>query len=176
MTRTIAEIIGIACISVLGWFVYQKPIAGPVGAPQEATKAPEVAKAAKQEIKPAKVLAYSESAKQKIDVPEAAKKDPAIVVLDSSTIPASDHSMTFSETLNTTTGETTGYLTTDPYPWLAMENERHFTVAYGLKNGGVKAFRFQYTRELVQVKALHIGPLVTVDTDGHAFAGAAMRW
>jgi hypothetical protein len=176
MTRTLTEIIGIVCIAVLGWFVYQKPVSGPVGQPQEATKAPEVAKMSKDEIKPAKVLGYSQDAKQKVKIPESAKKDPAIVVLDSSTIPPSDHPITFTESLNINTGETTAHITTDPYPWLAMENEKRFTFAYGLKNGGVKAFRFQYSHELVQVNALHAGPLVTIDTDGKGFAGLAVRW
>jgi hypothetical protein len=176
MTRTLAEIIGIATIAVLGWFIYQKPVAGPVGQPQEATKAPEVAKVPKEEIKPAKVLVYSQNAKQKIKLPDSAKNDPAIAVLDSSTIPASGHSMTFTETFNTNTGDTVGYLTTDPYPWLAMESEKRFTVAYGIKNQGVKVFRFQYSQELVQIKAFHFGPMITLDSDGHGFAGLAGRW
>lgn len=176
MTRTLAEIIGIAVIAVLGWFAYQKPVSGPVGQPQEATKAPEVAKVAKEPIKPAKVLVYSPGAKQKTDIPQSAKKDPAILVLDSSTIPASDHSQTATEVLNKDTGDTITYLTTDPDPWLAIESEKRFTLAYGIKNQGAKVFRLQYAHELVQVKALHFGPLVTLDTDGQGFLGLAGRW
>jgi hypothetical protein len=176
MIITIERIIGISVIAVLGWFVYQKPVSGPVGQPQEANKAPDVSKVAKEEIKPAKVLAYSQNAKKKVKLPESAKKDPDIVVLDSSTIPASGHSMTFTETLNTSTGETTGYVTTNPYHWLAMENEKRFTVAYGIKNHGAKAFRFQYAHDGVQVKALHGGLLLSLDSDSAAFASIAVRW
>jgi hypothetical protein len=176
MTLTLERAIGISVIAVLGWYVYQKPVAGPIGQPQEATKAPEVAKVAKEPIKPTKVLVYGRDAKQKTDIPQAAKKDPAVAILDSSTIPASDHSQTVTEVLNTTTGDTITYRTIDPYPWLAMESEKRFTAAYGIKNQGVKVFRFQYAHELVQVKALHGGPMVTLDTDGQAFAGIAVRW
>jgi len=176
MNRTILEAIGLAIIASLAWMAWQKPISGPVGQPQEATIAPEVAKVAKEEIKPAKVLAYSQDAKQKAKLPESAKKDPAIAILDSSTIPASDHPMTFTEALNTTTGETTAYITTDPYPWLAGENTRRFSAGVGIKDGGGKVARFQYEQELVQIKALHFGPSVTFDTDGRGFAGIMGRF
>lgn len=174
--RVIAEILGVVGIAILGWFVYQKPVAAPVGRPTEATNAPEVAKDTKHPIVPAKVLTYNPSVKQKTDVPQAVKDDPAVVVVDSSTVPASSHSQTVTEVLNTVTGDTSAYVTTDPYPWLAMENEKRFTLAYGIKNRGVKVFRFQYAHELVQIKALHIGPLITLDTDGQGFAGIAVRW
>jgi hypothetical protein len=166
----------LAVIAVLAWMVWQKPVAGPVNAPQDATDAPAVAGKGKEAITPPKVLAYSQSAKKKAKIPDSAKNDPALAILDSSTIPASSHSQTVTETLNVVTGETNAVVTTDPYPWLAMESEKRFTLAYMFKNGGAKVFRFQYAHEFVQIKALHFGPLVTLDTDGQGFAGLAVRW
>jgi hypothetical protein len=173
--RTLAEIIGSIIGVILLWLVMQKPVAGPPGQPQEATKAPAVAGKGKVTITPQKVLAYSQDAKQGTKIPEPVKKDPTTSVLDSVVVPASGHSQTVTPVLDGT-GNTTTYVTTNPYPWLAMENEKRFTVAYGFKNQGVKVFRLQYAHEFVQIKDLHFGPLLTLDTDGKMFAGLAIRW
>jgi hypothetical protein len=175
MTLTIERATGIAVIAILGWYVYQKPVATPVNQPQEATKAPAVAGKGKVTINPPKVLAYGHDAKQGTKIPEPVKKDPTASVLDSVVVPASGHSQTVTPVLDGT-GNTTTYVTTNPYPWLAMESEKRFTVVYGFKNQGATVFRFQYEHEFVQIKALHFGPLLTLDTDGTGFAGIAVRW
>jgi hypothetical protein len=175
MNRTIAEVVGVSCIVVLGWFVYQKPVATPINQPAVATKAPAVAGKSKVTITPPKVLVYSKGDKQGTKIPEPVKKDPTASVLDSVVVPASGHSQTVTPVLGGD-GETTTYVTTNPYPWLAMESEKRFTAAYGIKNKGVKVFRFQYAHDLVQIKALYLGPLLNLDSDGKVFAGLSVSW
>jgi hypothetical protein len=85
--------------------------------------------------------------------------------------------------LDTKTGETTAYTKPEPYPWLAVESrgEARFDYGYKITKGSTVPLpvgRLSVTHNFVQVKALHMGVNVAIDTDGTAFAGVGLsyRW
>lgn len=163
--RTALEVIGILVCAVLLWMVTQKPKAWPVNQPTAAQAAPEVADIPKVAITPPKVKVYAPEAKDKVALPPAVQGDPAISVLESSKLPESEHPQTVTTVLNSATGDTSTYVTTDPYPWIASEYRREVGAGYGLKNGQ-KAGHFFANVELVQIKAAHIGGGLHWFTDG----------
>lgn len=174
--RTILEVIGIIAAAILLWFDVQKPVAAPASQPQAAQKAPEVASVAKTEINPPKVVVYAPEAKKKLNLPAPVQSDQAVAVLDSSIVPDSNHPQTVTTVIDATTGESKTFVTTDPYPWIAGENEKEVRISYGVKNGLLRVGRISFTDDLVQIKALHFGVTLSLDSDLSYFAGVGIGY
>lgn len=176
--RLVLEAAVLIVCAVLLWMVTHKPSAMLVNAPTIAKADPTVSDVPKVDITPAKVRVYAPEAKAKAVLPDDVKANDAIVVLESSKLPESEHAQTVTTVLNSDTGEAKTYVTVDPYPWIAGEARKEVSIGYGMKNGGVIVPRLSLSADLVQVKALHFGVGASLDGDGQYFAGvrAAYRW
>jgi len=159
------------------WFITRKP-EPPAAAPQVAVPAQAIAEEKPEIIHPKAVQAYSENAKQKTAIPQAMKEDKTVAILDSSTIPESQHSETVTTTLNTETGQVITLVAANPTPWLAGESTGEARIDFGLKNGFRRVGRLSATEDLFQVKSLHLGISGSLDTDGEYFIGGGIsyRW
>ena len=98
----------------------------------------------------------------------------------SSKVKADDHPHTITTTLDQTTGEFTSYDRTDPLPWVAVDTRTEIGMYYGLKNGE-QAVRLEGRQALLQVKALHVGAVASVDVmrgevDSFVGVGVWARW
>lgn len=172
-----------AAVAVIGW-LYFKPAPEKAGQVVVATESKEVAPVAKESVpvKAGKVTVYQGGAavKKKLTLPQPVVDDKNAAVLASSKIPAGERPHTVTTVLNTETGASETYVRTDPLPWLAYENRGEIGLYYGIKNGQ-QAVRLQATQDLVQVKALHLGVIGSMDMangkpDLFVGVGVAYRW
>lgn len=150
----------------------------PVGSVVPATQAPELKRAPKQDIAPAKVSVYTPPAKKKLNLPTDIQDDPNKYVLGSAKLPSDTRPHTITTVIDSTTGEVQTFDRRDPLPWLAAEQTGEVRVDYGLKGGTARVWRVTLREDLLQVKALHAGINASVDTDAAWFAGVGIgyRW
>lgn len=130
-----------------------------------------------------KVRTFKPAIKEKLKLPPAVIADPQKQVTDATTVKPTERPTTVTSVIDTKTGETTLFSKPEPYPWLAVESrgEARFDYGYKLTKGNVVPMpvgRLSVTHNFIQVKALHAGVNVAIDTDGQAFAGVGLsyRW
>lgn len=176
--RTVLEAIGILIGAIMLWMVLHKPAPAPVNIPAIATKSPELASVATTVITPTKVIVYAPDAKRKLNLPSSAQTNDSIAVLDSSKINSGERPQTVTTVIDATTGKPETFVTVDPYPWLAVINEKEIRLSYGFKNGAVKVGRIALSDDLVTIKGVRLGANGSLDTDGRFFVGAGIsyRW
>lgn len=177
-------LIVVAAVALLGW-LYFKPAPEKAGQVVVATEAKEVALAPKVDVPIAsgKVKVYQGGAalKKALTLPQAVVEDSKEEVLASSKVPADEHSHTVTTVINTDTGKSETFVRTDPLPWLAYENRREVGLYYGTKNGQATV-RLQAKQDFIQVKALHVGAIGSIDMaagakpDTFIGVGITYRW
>ncbi len=129
-----------------------------------------------------KVAVYQGGAplKRKLTLPQAVVDNDKESVLTSSKIPSGERAHTVTTVINTDTGASETYVRTDPLPWVAYESRGEVGMYYGYK-GAQQAIRLQARQDFIQVKALHIGVIGSVDVsagkpDFFAGVGVSYRW
>ncbi len=170
----------VAAALIYGYQWYNKPAEVPAGVTVEAKAAPEIKSEQKVTIKPASVKVYSQPAKAKLKLPDAAIWDNNTHVIASSATASDERSHTITTTINSVTGETTTYDRADPLPWFAVNTKSEIGLYAGYRNGG-QALRVEARQELFQVKAVHFGAIASADAmrggvDSFVGAGAWVRW
>ncbi len=152
----------------------------PVSVP--AVAAPEVKRATTARVvvrRPVKVFAGDTKAKLKL--PADALANPAEHVTAATRVPSSDRPQTVTTTINTDTGESRSFVKADPYPWFAWEPRGEVRLAIGYKHHDGRlqqVTRLGVGYDVVRVKALTVGVVGSIDSDGATFAGIglAYRW
>lgn len=118
-------------------------------------------------IKSQSVTVYEPEVKKKLHVAQATKEDEKAAVTAATDIAPDDHPTEVVSVLDTDTGESHMEVTRLPLPWVAFNRRYDFTGAVGIKAGpeGVTApvARLEAKAELMQVKALHLGVMASVD-------------
>jgi hypothetical protein len=170
-----------ATAALVSMYFHFKPEPAPTGVHIEARPAPEVAKVDTVPLpldKPLKV--YKPAAKKKLALPESVQADPDKHVVASTKTADDGRTHTVTTVIDAGTGETTTYDRADPLPWVAVKTTSQVGAFYGLKNG-YTAFRIEGQQEVLQIKAVHLGAVASVDiyngqTDTFAGVGAWVRW
>lgn len=126
------------------------------------------------------------SVKPKLKLPPAVVADTTQRVVDAVTVPASDRPVTVTPVLNAETGEVTTYTVAEPLPWLDATQRGDAGLYLGIKRGD-PVLRAQARHQLLQIKAVRIGALASVDLplnsrpggpdiDAFIGAGAWVTW
>lgn len=150
----------------------------PPGIQMPATPAKEVAKEETIPVQVAEpVQVYKPATKAKLKLPKPVIEDAAQHVVSSSKTVNDERQHTITTTLDTSTGAFTSYDRAEPLPWLSVNTKSQVGVFYGIK-GGDPVLRLQAQQEFLQIKAVHLGVVGTVDSDSTYFvgAGAWARW
>ena len=182
---TVVLSLGIVAVSLAGgyafWWYTRPPVDTTVAV--IAKPAPVIAKVKKRVIKPKQVVVYAEEAKAKLKLPATVIANPDQHVTGATTVQPSERRITVTSVLDTTTGETTTYSKPEPYPWVSVESRGEARLDYGYKLSRGELVpkpvgRLSVTQSVVQIKALHLGVNVAIDTDGSMFAGVGLsyRW
>jgi len=148
----------------------------------EATPAAAVANESKVEtpIASGKVEVYAASAKKKLKLPAKVVNDSKKQVIAANTVEPSDNEQTVTTVIDTDTGKSETYVKAEPLPWLSSSKHGSIGAYYGFK-GGDQTARVQATQDLFQVKAVHVGAIVSVDrsasgSDAFVGVGASYKW
>jgi hypothetical protein len=179
----VVMVLGIALFaaSYVAWLIFAPT--DPVGQVVIATPAKEVRAIPRVDtvIKSGKVAVYKggKPLKKKLNLPQPIVDDPKQEVLASSVIPAGEHPHTVTTTINTDTGASETYVRTDELPWLGYENRGEVGIFYGVKSGE-RVVRLQARQDFVQVKALHMGVIASIDSGLNRSTfigiGVAFKW
>lgn len=124
--------------------------------------------------------------KPKLKLPPAVVTNSTQHVVDAVTVPASDRPITVAPVLNAKTGEVTTYTVAEPLPWLDTTQRGDAGLYLGIKLGD-PVLRAQARHQLLQIKAVRIGALASVDLplngrpggpdiDAFIGAGAWVSW
>lgn len=165
---------GLVALALAWWYFTPKP--APVGSTVIAKPAPELRGQPTQDITPPKVKVYTLPAKKALGLSADVHDYPNKYVLGSARLPSDTHPHNVTTVIDAKTGAVQTYDTREPLPWLAAEQHGEIRLDYGFKNAGVKVGRISLSEDLLQVKALHAGINVAVDTDGTFFVGAGVGW
>jgi hypothetical protein len=127
------------------------------------------------------IQAYPDKAKVDLRLPDDVLQNQFQHVVAATTTKASLHPSTVTAVTDTDTGDTTLYIHRDPLPWMARESSTEVDLDYGYKGGvgaGRLEMRLTVSRDLLQLKALHLGVMGSVDQDRSLYTGirAAVRW
>lgn len=141
------------------------------------------AKTAAVIAKPVDVYKGGAALKDELKLPQEVVNNEPDQVLSSITAPESDHKQTVTTVLNTETGESQTFIRQEPLPWVAFDQRGQVGMYAGVKNGTPTA-RLELQQGLLQVKAVHIGAVATVDqpmqgplqTEYYVGVGAWYRW
>lgn len=159
-----------------------KPVQ-PTPTPQIATVNPEVKHEEKIDVPitspKATIKAYTSKGKAQLVLPPYVLNDSAKVVTDSSIVASTEKRQVVTQVLDSTSGETTTFITTAPDPWLSFENRGQVSVDVGYRRGNPEPVsRVNYRQDLVQTKAIHWGVSASAYTDGDYFlgVGGSYRW
>jgi hypothetical protein len=178
-------LISIGAVLVTGAMVYvtQPQPVQPTVTPQIATVNPEVKHEEKIDVPvktpKATIKAYSSKVKAGIVLPKNVLDSADSVLLESSTVAASEKRQVVSTVVDVTTGEATTYVSVAPEPWLSFENRGAVSVDYGFKRGlSEPVTRINVRQDLVQTKSVHWGVSASAYTDGDYFVGVggSYRW
>jgi hypothetical protein len=178
-----------AIILVVGSVIYldvthsnTKPVE-PTATPQIATVNPEVKHEEKIDVPlstpKATVKAYTPKGKAMLQLPRSVIEDTTSAVMDSSIVSSSEKRQVVTQVLDTSTGETTTYITQAPDPWLSFENRGQVSVDVGIRRGSTEPVtRINLRQDLVQTKSVHWGVSASAYTDGDYFVGVggSYRW
>ena len=167
--------VGILLAAVLLWFEY-KPVPAPVKDWRPAAAAPQVAGEPKMPIKPPAVMVYAPVAKKRLNLPPAVQQDPHAHVVAATRVPADTHPETVTTVIDDQTGQTQTLVRREPLPWVALENHGSVRLDFGVKNGLTRVGRLEFREDFLQVKAMHGGIDVALDSDGTLFAGVGMAY
>lgn len=132
------------------------------------------------------IKARPASVKPKLKLPPAVVADTTQHVVDAVTVPASDRPVTVTPVLNAETGEVTTYTVAEPLPWIDTTQRGDAGIYLGIKRGD-PVLRAQARHQLLQIKAVRIGALASVDLplnsrpggpdiDAFIGAGAWVAW
>ena len=172
-SHLIAAILG--GLIVAGGFAYNalKPSLPSVLAPVS----DDLAKVKQELLDCQKLRVYASKAKKKLDLPDTVKADPDKHVVAASPVPPSDYPHTMTAVYDSGTGAVDMYLRQDKLAWLAVNTRYEIGIGYGYSDNG-SVTRLDGAVELLQVKALHVGVVGTVDSSGAAYVGgrAWFRW
>jgi len=165
-----------------GYWHSQQPVADTTVA-VESKPAAAVARTKRVSTPVKSVQTYEPRAKADLKLPAAIIADADKQVTSATTIPPSERRVTVTSVVDVQTGETKTYQKPEPYPWIAVESRGEARLDLGYKIDRrtlVPAVvgRLTVTHSFLQLKALHAGVNVAVDTDGTAFAGVGLsyRW
>lgn len=171
--RTILEVIGAALAAIAIWFASIRHEAVPAA---PARQSPALAAIATVEVRPKQVTAYAPGAKAKLRLPSSMVQNDAVVVLDSSKLPESDHTQTVTTVLDVDSGTPSTLVSVDPYPLLQFESHKAVGFSYGMTNGGNWLGLTTFSDDLIQVKAVHFGVNGSIDTNGMVFVGVGASY
>lgn len=169
----------LAIIGVL-LYLHFKPEPMPTGVHIAATPAPEIAKVETVFVDFAPVKVYKPESKKKLNLPASVQADTKAHVIASTKTANDERQHTITTLVDEQTGEATTFDRVDPLPWIAVNNKSQLGMFYGVKNGQ-QTIRIQGEQELLQVKALHVGLIVSADVqagniEGFAGVGAWARF
>lgn len=159
------------------------------------TRAPEIPPGVTVEAKPAREVAkeetvplivtlpvqvYKPATKSKLGLPAAVASDAGRHVVASSKVKPDERPHTITTVLDAGTGKFETYDRTDPLPWIAVDTRTEIGL-YGGYKGTEPAIRLEGRQSLLQVKALHVGAVASVDvmrgeTDTFIGVGLWARW
>lgn len=165
--------VAIAIVPVWIWHIFHKDPLPSAGLSVHATPAAEVADTPKVTAvvkAPVKVYKGGSTLKKELKLPDVVTSDPAKEVIASSQVKADERPQTITTIINTETGESETFVRRDPLPWLAWDTSGEVGAYVGIKNGQ-QAVRLQVRQGIVQVKALHLGLIGSVD---QAMSGAGV--
>lgn len=175
----ICTVIGV----VLGlmYMVLREPTRPPA-VPSEPAKA--LKSVPKEEVTiSAPVKVYAKPAAKKLNLPKDVQTSTTERVLAATQVQPSDRRQTVTTTLDTATGESRQFVQADPFPWVALEHRGEVRLSGGYKFSQnyvtpKPVARLSVSYEAVRIKALTVGVVAQVDSDGDAFAGVglAYRW
>lgn len=156
---------------------YFKPAAIPPGVTLDAKAAPAVSREKTAPVAVGKVQAYAPAAKKKLKLPATVQLDSAKHVVASSLTVNDERRHTVTTVLDTGTGEFSSYDRAEPLPWVSVNTKSQVGVFYGIK-GGAPVLRLQAQQEFLQIKAVRLGAVGTLDGDAAYFVGvgAWARW
>jgi hypothetical protein len=151
-----------------------------------ARPSPEVAdkKPIKRPIKTRTVKTYPSAVKSELKLPDHVIETPSLDVIASHQVAPDRHPQTVTTVLDTDTGDTQTFVKRDPLPWIARDYHGDIGLYAGIKNGQPTA-RLQARQGVLQVKALHLGLVGSVDhpmsgsitgTDYFVGAGVWAEW
>ena len=145
--------------------------------PVVASVAPVVAKVETQEITPIKVITLKPEAKRKLKLPKAIQADTKQHVTAATQVEPSERPVVVTSVFDEDTGSTTTYITEEPRPWIGFRDRGFASLAYGIKPGG-PVVRLTAAQEFAQVKAIGLGAIGHIDSDGEYFVGVGgtYRW
>jgi hypothetical protein len=171
---------GLLSLAVGLTWIYFKPEPMPTGVHEIATPAPEVAKVPTEWIDLPPIEFYQPEAKKKLRLPDSVQKDTHAHVIASTKTANDERQHTITTLVDDQTGEATTYDRVDPLPWLAVNTKSQVGAFYGIKNGQ-QTIRIQGEQEFLQIKALHVGVMVSADVQAgnvDTFAGVGLwaRW
>jgi hypothetical protein len=157
---------------------FSAPPKAPVEKWTPAKPSPQVAAIARQEIKLPAVIVYAPKAKQTLDLPDEILNDTNKYVLQATRLPSDTHPATVTTLIDQTTGEVQTYVRRELLPWFAFEHTGEARIDVGVKSAVGTVGRLTVREDMLQVKALHAGVNVSLDTDGQIFAGVGVgyRW
>lgn len=145
--------------------------------------APKVAKVKRVTTQVKSVQTFAPAAKLKLNLPPPVITNEQQQVTGATTVAPSERRQTVTSVLDIATGETTTFVKPEPQPWFALEHrgEARFDYGYKIQRGSptpAPVGRLSITHDFAQIKAVHIGVNLAVDTDRSAFAGVGIgyRW
>lgn len=135
----------------------------------------------------APIKVYRGDTKKNAKLPDDVQKDENKEVIAAVQEKASLRPQTVTTVIDSKTGEVSTFTKEDAYPWLAWEPRGEVGIAYGFKStvrcasfqcdtDAKRVARLQFGYDLVRVKALTAGVVVTADSDRDVFAGARVRF
>lgn len=179
--RTGRLLLALAAIVGLALYFHFRPELAPTGVHLPATPAPAVDRVGLEPVvvdSPLQV--YKPAAKKRLKLPEEIQRAPEKRVAAATRTPADERAHTITTVLDTSTGVFTSHDRAEPLPWVAPSTKTEVGVFYGMKDGE-RAIRIQGQQELLQVKALRLGAIASVDVgsggvDSFIGVGAWARW
>jgi hypothetical protein len=167
---------GLILVGVLV-FIWDRltPPPSPVGAYAVAVPNKVLASVPKEVIQPKSLKVYSKPAKKKLNLPDEIQQDDNMYVLSSSTLKHDYHPQTVTTIVDKETGETRVLPRREAYPWFAFEQTGSTELTCGFKTISGKTCRGEISEYVVQVKALHLGGKVTLDSDGSGYVGIGLK-
>lgn len=148
-----------------------------------ATPAPEIKRETPVIVPIKSIQAYAPKSKAKLKLPELVVENPDYHLVAASRVKSSDHPTTVSTVVNSETGKVETYVKEEPLPWLAFDPHGEAGIYVGVKNGQ-QAARLEVRQGIVQIKAVHLGAIASIDqplsgpikADYFAGVGAWYRW
>lgn len=161
MKHLVAWIIAVLALLSITGMLYLNRVPEP-STTVDGRMAPEVIKEDTKPLIIGPIQVYEPAVKTKLKLTRDVIKDTNKHVVAATKVRADEHPRTITTVVDQTTGQFTSYERVDPLPWLAVNSRTHIGAYYGLKNLE-PVLRIQVQQEIVQVKALHIEAIASVD-------------